>query len=225
MRVLTCTEISETCNMRCRPTTVLHWASSCNLLRALQTRAKQTKSQWISTNGLVGLQLTETCCLPGLIPGLVIWDFWLTNCHWEVFSKYFGFPCRFSFRQILDIYHVIINFFFFFHVRSKQAYVMADVPSWLRSPRPTNKEKSESCYAWSEPTLVDSELSETRHKCCELVAARFWDIQQRLSFSTVCQTGGNTVIVSLWGKIIYAQCNNTLIGIFLRQFYRNTIYS
>jgi hypothetical protein len=34
-----------------------------------------------------------------------MWDLWWTNWHWgHVFSEYFGFPCQFSFHQILSTY-------------------------------------------------------------------------------------------------------------------------
>jgi hypothetical protein len=38
----------------------------------------------------------------GSSPGQVMWDLWWTKWHWgQVFSEYFGFPCQFSFHQIL----------------------------------------------------------------------------------------------------------------------------
>jgi hypothetical protein len=52
-----------------------------------------------------------TAAVRGSIPGLVMWDFVVDKVALgQVFSEYFGFPCQFSFYQLLQkiilIYHL-----------------------------------------------------------------------------------------------------------------------
>jgi hypothetical protein len=55
-----------------------------------------------------------------------MWDLWWTKWHWgRFFSKYFGFPCQFSFHRLLHHHH---------HLSSGAGTIgelVADVPSGL----------------------------------------------------------------------------------------------
>jgi hypothetical protein len=56
-----------------------------------------------------------------------MWDLWLDKVALgQVFSKYFGFPCQFSFHQLLHIHHRLSS------GAGTIGQLVADVPSGLR---------------------------------------------------------------------------------------------
>jgi hypothetical protein len=76
------------------------------------------------------------CRFPGLIPAHVMWDLWWTK--WQVCSEYFGFPCQFSFHQML--YICLLS------GAGRIGQLVADVPSGLSlNPALRRQNKNRNC--------------------------------------------------------------------------------